>query len=75
VSEQRPVSGEGEEDRADDGTERPAAEVLAQEDQSDAEGDTEEPGPVKDEGLSTLEGEIEDVKQRAREMTPEGDNS
>jgi hypothetical protein len=73
VSEQNPVSGESEEDRRDDGTEPPAAETLAQADQSHAEGDTEELRTVKDEGLSTLEGEIEDVKQKAREMKPEGE--
>jgi hypothetical protein len=74
VSEQNPVSAEGEKDTEDDGTEQPAAEVLAQDDQSDAEGDTDELRSVKEEGVSTLEGHIDDVKQKAREMTPEGDS-
>jgi hypothetical protein len=74
VSEQKPVSAEGEKDTGDDGTEQPAAEVLAQDDQSDAEEDTEELRSVKEEGVITLEGEIEDVKQRAREMKPEGES-
>lgn len=74
MSEQNPVSAEGEKDTGDDGTEQPAAEVLAQDDQSGAEGDTEELRSAKEEGVRTLEGDIEDVKQKAREMRPEGES-
>lgn len=81
MSEQYPVSDASEEDRREeDGTERPAAEVFAADTESDTESDTDsdvegsgdELGQVKDEGLSTLEGKIEEVKQKAREMDPEG---
>jgi hypothetical protein len=77
VSEQYPVSDESQEGRREeDSTERPAAEVFAADTESDTESDTEgsgdELGQVKDEGLSTLEGQIEEVKQKAREMDPEG---